>query len=56
MSDPVVSRGVAGASPADPIADPPPPGLGSWRRVYALVLGWLALLVLLMYAFTLRYR
>jgi len=41
---------------ADPTGDPPPPALHSWGRVYALVLGWLGIMVVLMYAFTLRYR
>ena len=30
----------------------PPPMLGTWRNVYIVVLGWLALLILLFYAFT----
>jgi hypothetical protein len=30
----------------------PPPFLHKWRNVYALVLAWLALLILLFYAFT----
>jgi hypothetical protein len=30
----------------------PPPFLGEWRNVYAFVLGWLALLIGLFYAFT----
>jgi hypothetical protein len=30
----------------------PPPFLGSWGRVYAVVLGWLALLILLFFWFT----
>jgi hypothetical protein len=34
----------------------PPPLLGTWPRVYAAVLGWLGLMVLLMRLFTLRYR
>jgi hypothetical protein len=34
----------------------PPPFLRTWGRVYAAVLGWLGLLVLLMHLFTLRYR
>lgn len=56
MSDPAASRTVADAPRPDPVADPPPTMLRSWGRVYALVLGWLGLLVLLMYAFTQRYR
>ena len=30
----------------------PPPFLGSWRRVYLFVLGWLAFLIAVFYAFT----
>lgn len=56
MTEPAVPRSPAGAVPTDPAADPPPPGLRSWGQVYALVIGWLGVLVLLMYAFTLRYR
>lgn len=43
--------------PESPLSDPQPkdaevPGLfGSWRRLYALVLAELALLILLMYLF-----
>ncbi|HSW49495.1 MAG TPA: hypothetical protein VLH09_04935 [Bryobacteraceae bacterium] len=29
----------------------PPPFLGSWRRLYAAVLAWLALLILLFFWF-----
>jgi hypothetical protein len=36
--------------PAVPPADPPPPG-GSWPRLYAIVLGELALLVVLFWWF-----
>ncbi|MEO8602682.1 MAG: hypothetical protein ABI629_08905 [bacterium] len=32
--------------------DPPPPMLGSWRNLYLLVIGELALLVALFYALT----
>ncbi len=32
--------------------DEPPPFLGAWPRVYAVVLGYLAALILLFYAFT----
>ncbi|HKW96741.1 MAG TPA: hypothetical protein VJN43_03360 [Bryobacteraceae bacterium] len=35
--------------------DEPPPLLGSWPRVYILVLAYLALLILLFYAFTLHF-
>lgn len=30
----------------------PPPFLKTWRRVYLVVIAWLALLILLFYAFT----
>jgi hypothetical protein len=30
----------------------PPPFLGTWGKVYAFVLAWLALLICLFYAFT----
>lgn len=30
----------------------PPPILGSWRNVYALVLGWLTFLIGMFYLFT----
>ena len=33
-------------------SDEPPPFLGSWRRVYAAVLLYLALLIAGLYAFT----
>ena len=56
MTEPAVSKSPADTVPTDPAADPAPPGLRSWGQVYALVLGWLGVLVLLMYAFTLRYR
>jgi hypothetical protein len=43
--------------PARPkVTDEPPPFLGTWPRLYAAVLGWLGLLVLLMHFFTQRYR
>lgn len=35
-----------------PIADDPPPFLGSWRRVYIGVLLYLASLIVLFYIFT----
>jgi hypothetical protein len=34
----------------------PPPFLGSWGRVYAVVLGFLALLILALRLFTVTYR
>ena len=33
----------------------PPPVLGTWRRLYALVIGWLFLLVVVFYLFARRY-
>ncbi len=30
----------------------PPPLLGTWRNVYLVVLGWLAVLIAVFYAFT----
>ena len=39
-----------------PRRDDPPPFLGTWPRLYAAVLGWLALLVLLMHFFTRAFR
>lgn len=36
-------------------ADEPPPFGGSWGRLYATVLGWLALLILLFYWFSRRF-
>jgi hypothetical protein len=43
-------------TPAGPdrnhMPDEPPPFLGSWRRVYAAVLAYLAGLILLFWAFT----
>jgi hypothetical protein len=37
-------------------ADSPPPFLGSWRRVYAAVLVYLAGVILVAYFFTRAYR
>ena len=37
-------------------AEEPPPFLGTWGRVYAAVLGWLGLMVLLMHLFTQLHR
>ena len=33
----------------------PPPFLGTWRRVYMVVIGWLALLILLFFLFSRRF-
>jgi hypothetical protein len=38
--------------PAETYDTEPPPFLGTWSRVYILVLAWLALLIGLFYAFT----
>ena len=38
-----------------PHDDERPPILGSWGRLYAAVLGWLAVLVLLFYLLTAAY-
>jgi hypothetical protein len=35
--------------------EPPPPFLGTWRRAYVAVIGWLALLILLFYLFGRRF-
>jgi len=35
-----------------PVEDEPPPFLGSWRRIYIMVLFYLALLVAGFYVFT----
>ena len=36
--------------------DGPPPFLGTWPRLYAAVVGYLALLITLFYLFTRAYR
>lgn len=41
--------------PANPEKEPRPP-LGSWPRMYALVLGNLAVLIVLFYLFTVYYE
>jgi hypothetical protein len=38
--------------PPESYDNEPPPILGSWRNMYLVVLGWLAFLILLFYAFT----
>lgn len=46
------------AAPAEDASrqkEEPPPIGGSWRRLYAAVLGWLALLILLFYLFSRRF-
>jgi hypothetical protein len=35
-----------------PVVDEPPPVLGTWPRVYAFVVGYLAVLIALFYLFT----
>lgn len=42
----------APAEPARGAADEPPPFLGAWRNVYALVIGELAVTAVLFYALT----
>ena len=37
------------------IVDEPPPILGTWPRVYAFVLGFLAVVIVLFYLFTRHY-
>ena len=38
-----------------PVRDEPPPFLGTWPRVYFVVLAYLALVIVLMYAFTVAF-
>jgi hypothetical protein len=38
-----------------PVIDEPPPFLGTWRRVYILVICYLACLITLFYIFTRSY-
>jgi len=38
--------------PVRPVLDEPPPFLGTWRRVYIVVLFYLASLITLFYLFT----
>ena len=37
--------------PPHPIEDSPPPLLGTWRRIYILVLAYLAFLIIAFYVF-----
>jgi hypothetical protein len=37
------------------VPDEPPPFLGTWTRVYCVVLAYLAVVILLMYAFTVAF-
>jgi hypothetical protein len=41
---------------SEEIPDEPPPFLGSWPRVYAAVLVYLAAIILFFYAFTRAYN
>jgi hypothetical protein len=41
---------------SDEIRDEPPPVLGRWSRVYALILGELALLIFAFYWFTVHFQ
>jgi hypothetical protein len=43
------------AHPSD-VSDEAPPFLGTWRRVYAATLAYLALVVFVCYLFTWAYR
>jgi hypothetical protein len=38
--------------PMHPMPDDPPPFLGTWRRVYALVLAYLAAVIFVFWIFT----
>jgi hypothetical protein len=38
------------------VPDPPPPFLGTWRRVYIATLIYLALIIFICYLFTRAYR
>jgi len=38
------------------MVDEPPPALGTWPRVYAFVLGYLLLLIVLLWLFTAHFR
>jgi hypothetical protein len=38
-----------------PMLDEPPPVLGTWPRVYAFVLCWLAAVIGIFYAFTVHF-
>jgi hypothetical protein len=37
---------------AKTVPDEPPPFFGTWSRVYAAIIGWLALLILLFFLFS----
>ena len=39
----------------DPVLDEPPPFLGTWGRVYAVVLAFLAVTIFLFWLFTRHY-
>lgn len=56
MTTPSKSPQPAGSAPSErPELDDVPPLLGSWRNIYLLVLGTLALLVALFWALTRAY-
>ena len=40
----------------DPMPDEPPPFLGTWRRVYTVVICYLVAVIAGLYLFTLAYR
>ena len=42
--------------PSETYDNEPPPILGSWRRIYIVVLAWLVLLICLFYGFTLYFK
>jgi len=50
-----VSEEPQGDRPSAPI-DEPPPVFGTWPRVYGFVLGYLAMLIALLWLFTRYYR
>ena len=41
--------------PPKQVIDEPPPFLGEWRRVYIVVLCWLAAVIVVFYVFTRTY-
>jgi hypothetical protein len=47
-----LSRVPDSVQPGAPMPDDPPPILGTWKRLYTFVLCWLAVVILLFYAFT----
>jgi len=39
-------------APAEPVVEPPPPIGGTWKRLYTILMMYLALLVVIFYGFT----